>query len=300
MKNDHPVLPYLLLILAACLWSGNIITGRAMHDDIPPLTLTFLRWTLSFIILLPLCLGKFREDLPVIRRHWKWLLLISASGIAIFHSFVYTGLSQTTAINAGLMMASSPIIIPIIAYLIHRDGPSTMQSLGIVASLIGVGIIITRGDPAVLGNLTFNPGDLWILAAMPVWGFYTVLLKGRPKELSSRAMMLTITGMGSLILLPFYVWEFSKLGGIAFSTPNVVSIAYVSMVASVIAYFAWNKGVAELGAIKSGQFLQVIPVCTVLLAMAFLGETLQPFHFAGIALIVGGIVLSSRKSRTTS
>ena len=295
MGNDHPVLPYLLLTLAACTWGGNIVLGRAMHGDIPPMALTFFRWSVSFVILIPLTQGKFREDWALVRRHWKWLVLVSASGVAVFHGFVYTGLTSTTAINAGLMMATGPIIIPAIAFLLHRDKPTMLQAAGIAASVFGVGIIIIRGDLSVLGSLTFNPGDLWVLAAVPMWGFYTVVLKDRPAGLSSRALMLAITGLGSLMLAPFYVWELANLGGIAVNGPNLLTIAYISVFASVIAYFAWNKGIADVGSIKAGPFLHMTPVCAALLAMVFLGETLQPFHFPGIALIAAGIALTTWK-----
>lgn len=299
MKDDHPVLPYLLLTLAACTWGGNIVLGRAMHGDIPPMALTFFRWSVAFIVLIPLTLGKFRDDFGLLLRHWKWLVLLSASGVAIFHGFVYTGLNSTTAINAGLMMATSPVIIPAIAFLIHRDRPTRLQSFGIGASLLGVGIVITRGDFGVLGNLTFNPGDLWILFAVPMWGFYSVILKDRPQELSSRALMLAITGLGSLMLVPFYAWEFSTLGGIALNGPNLLTILYISVIASVVAYFAWNKGVADVGAIKAGPFLHVIPACAMVLAIVFLDETLQAFHFPGIALIGLGIALTAFKTKPT-
>ena len=300
MKGDHPVLPYLLLMLAALTWGGNIVMGRAVHGDIPPIALTFFRWSVAFIVVLPITLGKFRQDLAIVKANWKWLMLVSATGVAIFHSFIYTGLNSTTAINAGLMMATSPILIPVVAFLIHRDKPTRMQALGILASIIGAGIIITRGDPTIIKTLTFNRGDLWILTAVPMWGIYSVMLKDRPAQLSSRALMFSITALGSLMLAPFYVWEYSNFGGVAINADNLMAVGYVSIFASVIAYFAWNKGIEFVGAIKAGPFLHIIPVSATLLAIAFLGETLQPFHFPGIGMIVLGIGLTTVKRKVTA
>lgn len=300
MKNDHPVAPYLLLALAACTWGGNIALGRFMQGDIPPLALTFFRWSVAMVVLLPFTCRKFLNDLPIIRRYWKWMVVASATGVAIFHSFVYLGLTGTTAVNAGLMMATSPIIIPGIAYLVHRDKPTGRQVIGIIASVLGVGVIITRGDVSVLAELTFNRGDLWVLAAVPMWGLYSVILKDRPQGLSSRALMLVLTSLGTLMLTPFYLWEVSRLGGFVVNAPNLMTIAYISLVASVIAYFAWNRGVADVGAIKAGPFLHMIPACAIVLAISFLGETLQSFHIVGLALIGGGIVTTSLKSRVTA
>ncbi len=295
MKSERSILPYLLLTLAAFAWGGNIVVGRAVHGDIPPMAMTFFRWSVAFVIVLPLTFRKFRQEITIVQAHWKWLVLVSATGVAIFHGFVYTGLTSTTAINAGLMMATSPIIIPVFAFLIHRDKPTASQALGVIASLIGVGIVISRGNPHIVGNLTFNPGDLWILTAVPMWGVYSVIQKNRPQELSSRTLMLSITALGSLMLLPFYLWALSNQGGIIINFENLMTIAYISVFASVVAYFAWNKGIAAVGAIKAGPFLHVIPVSATLLAIVFLDETLQPFHYAGIGVIAFGIALATLK-----
>jgi drug/metabolite transporter (DMT)-like permease len=299
-KQDHPALPYLLLVLAIATWAGNFVVARYMRGEIPPLTLNFLRWSGAFVVLLPLCLGKFRADVAILKRHWKWVLLMAASGVGIFHSFVYTGLQTTTVLNAGLMMAVCPIIIPGIAYLIHGDRLTMRQSMGIVASVIGVVVIITRADPDLLLSLSISTGDLWFLAAVPMWAFYSVIIKDKPQGLSSRAMMLAITGVGTLMMLPLYLWELNRLGGIPINVSTVVSVAYVSVFASVLAYFAWNKGVGDVGAIKAGPFLHLMPVFSALLAMTFLGERLEPFHFPGIALIMLGIALTTWKGRVTS
>jgi drug/metabolite transporter (DMT)-like permease len=299
-RQEHPAFPYLLLVLAIATWAGNFVVARYMRGEIPPLTLNFLRWSGAFVVLLPLCLGKFREDVGILKRHWKWLTLMAASGIVIFHSFVYTGLQTTTVLNAGLMMAVCPIIIPGIAYLIHRDRLTMRQSMGIVASVIGVVVIITRADPELLLSLSISTGDLWFLAAVPMWAFYSVIIKDKPQGLSSRAMMLAIAGVGSLMMLPLYLWELDRLGGVPINMATTVSVAYVSVVASVIAYFAWNKGVGDVGAIKAGPFLHLMPVFSALLAMIFLGERLEPFHFPGITLIVLGIVLTTWKGKVTS
>lgn len=299
-KQEHPAFPYILLVLAIATWAGNFVVARYMRGDIPPLTLNFLRWGGAFVVLLPLCLGKFREDAAILKRHWKWLLLMAASGIVVFHSFVYTGLQTTTVLNAGLMMAVCPIIIPGIAYLIHRDRLTRRQFMGIVASLIGVVFIITRADLDLLLSFSISTGDLWFLAAVPMWAFYSVIIKDKPQGLSSRAMMLAITGVGTLMMLPVYLWELDRLGGISINVGTTVSVAYVSVFASVIAYFAWNKGVGDVGAIKAGPFLHLMPVFAALLAMIFLGERLEPFHVPGIALIVLGIVLTTWKGRAVT
>jgi len=289
--------PYLLLVLAIATWAGNFVIARYMRGDIPPLTLNFLRWSGAFVILAPICWARLRRDIAILKRHWKWIFLLAASGIAVFHSFVYTGLQTTTALNAGLFMAACPIIIPGLAFLIHRDRLTGRQMAGIAASVAGVLVIVTRADLSLLASLTFAPGDLWLLAAVPMWAFYSVLLKDRPEGLSARAMLLAVAGTGTLMMLPAFLWEMNRLGPIQLNAANAVTVAYVSLFASVIAYFAWNRGVGDVGAIKAGPFLHLMPVFSAVLAMIFLGELPRPYHLPGIALIASGIVLTAWRGR---
>lgn len=294
-NSDRSLRPYLLLALSSAIWAGNFVIARAMHGDIPPLTLNFFRWTAAFILLAPFAFRSLLAELGVLGSNWKWLLMMAASGAVLFHSFVYTALASTTAINAGLMIAVCPIIIPGIAWLIHRDRPSGRQMVGIAASLAGVVVIISRADLSVLASLTFQPGDLWMLAAVPMWAFYSVILKDRPAGLSANTLVLSIAGLGALMAAPLYVWELGTGRGMEINAANMATIGYVAVFASIVAYFAWNRGVADIGAIRAGPFLHLLPVFSGLLAMVFLGEMIEPFHIPGIALIVTGIWLTTRR-----
>jgi len=164
--------------------------------------------------------------------------------------------------------------------------------MGIALSLVGVAVIIVRGDPAVVAGLAFAPGDLWMLASVPVWSVYTVLVRRVPIGLPPLAMILAIAAMGLVPLAPAYAWEIATVGGIAVNVANLVSIGYVSLFASVIAYICFNRAVGEVGATKGGLFLYLMPVFATLMAIVLLGEQLRLFHAAGIALIVGGIYLT--------
>lgn len=294
-KAGHPARPYLLLVLATAIWAGNFVIGRAMHGDIPPLTLNFFRWSAAFVLLAPFAIRTVLAEREVLKRHWKWLVLLTGSGVVLFHTFVYTALQTTTAINAGLMIAATPIIIPGVAWAIHRDRPSARQMAGIAASVAGVMVIISRADLGVLASLTFQPGDLWMLAAVPMWAFYSVILKDRPAGLSASTLVLSIAGLGALMAAPLFLWERSAGLVMEINAANVLTIGYVAVFASIVAYFAWNRGVADIGAIRAGPFLHLLPVFSGLLAMLFLGEMIEPFHIPGIALIVTGIWLTTRK-----
>ena len=294
LKVDSTTLSYLLLAMSSAIWAGNFVVARAMHGDIPPLTLNFYRWGVALIVLAPFAIRSVIADWPVLRQHLKWLLALTMSGVVLFHSFVYTALQTTTAINAGLMIAVIPIFIPGVAWVIHRDRPTARQMAGIVASIAGVLVIISRADLDVLASLTFQAGDLWMLAAVAMWAFYSVILKDRPDGVSAKTLVVSIAGAGVVLTAPLYLWELGRGLTMDINVANLVTIGYVAVFASIVAYFAWNRGVAEIGSIRAGPFLHLLPVFSALLAMAFLGERVEIFHIPGVALIVTGIWLATR------
>jgi drug/metabolite transporter (DMT)-like permease len=298
LRTGRPIpTPYLLLVVATLCWAGNFVVGRVVHADIPPIALAFWRWAVAGAALLPFAAGPLWDCRSVALKHWRLLVVLAATGVVLFHVLVYASLRSTTATNAALIMATLPVIVPVISLLLDGVGVTRRQALGIVTSLIGVAVIIVRGDPAVLAGFRLAPGDLLMLLAVPMWALYTVLLRRLPATLPPLAMLLAITVIGLVLLLPAYVWEFLAVGGIALQPANVVSIAYVGLFASVISYICWNRAVGQVGANKAGQFIHLMPVFSTLLAILFLGEVLQPFHFAGIALIGAGIYLTTSARR---
>ncbi len=285
--------PYLLLAASALFWGGNFVLGRAVAGEIPPISLNFWRWSSALVVLLPFTLAGLWRHRAVVAAHWRVLLLLAVTGVGAFHSFIYLALASTTAINASLFMAAIPVIIPVFSLILDGEVLSRRQGLGIAASLAGVVVIIGRGDPGALAALAFNPGDLWMLAAVPLWALYSVLLKRRPMALPDTVFLTCIIGLGVALLLPAYLWELSARGGIALSADNLMAIAYLGVFASVVAYVFWNRGVGQVGASRAGPFMHLVPVFAAAMAVVFLGETPRLYHLGGIALIAAGLVLAS-------
>lgn len=286
--------PYLLLALTALFWSGNFIVGRLLRDDVPPLALNWWRWAVAFVLFLPFVWGTPRRQWHLALRHWRYLLLLSASGIACFHSLLYIGISETTAVNAGIIMSVSPVMIVLLSWLLFRDRITAVQGVGVLVSLAGVLLIVSRGDPAVLESLSFNPGDFWVLLATASWGLYSVLLKRKPPELEPRPMIAAIMLCAVLMVTPLHLAEAMLFRAPNFTPAAILGILYVAFFASTLAYICWNRGVAEVGANKAGLFMHLIPVFSAILAFAILGERLGLHHLGGFALILGGIVLAAR------
>src|SRR5258706_12346076 len=183
---------FLLLALANLFWSGNWIVGRALRDAFEPASMNFWRWTVATLALAPFALAGLRVKLPLLRRHAVILLLLALSGVAVFQTLVYLGLRSTTAVNAVLLNSSMPLFMLLCSWAIERERASPRQIAGMLISLAGIGVILSRGDAHAFLQLELHAGDAWILLAMPVWGIYSVLLKRRPADLYALAFLFVI------------------------------------------------------------------------------------------------------------
>ncbi|NQU62420.1 MAG: DMT family transporter [Rhodospirillales bacterium] len=286
---------FLLLALATLCWAGNFVLGRAMYAEIPPFTFNFWRWFGAMLILAPFVAPSAWQHRQAIRSHWRILTVLALLGITVFNSLAYTALNTTTAVNAALIVASLPVVIMILSFVIYRDRITRRQGVGLALSLVGVVIIVIKGDWAVLAALDVNAGDIWMTVGVFVWALYCVLLRDRPKDLPPLVFLFAITVIGVAFLAPIYGLELAVKGGIALTLDNLLSLAYVSVFASVVAYIAWNRGVAEVGANRAGFFSHLMPVFATILAVVLLNESLFAYHAAGVGLIGSGLALATIK-----
>ncbi|HYG89771.1 MAG TPA: DMT family transporter [Azospirillum sp.] len=286
--------PWLLLMLPPLFWAGNFVLGRAVAGAVPPVALAFWRWVVGALILLPFAWPHLRHDLPVLVRHWRIVLLLSAVGIAVFNTFAYIGLATTTALNGVMIQSVMPVLIVGISFLFFRDTVTWLQALGIAVSLAGTLTLVSRGDPTALAGLRFNSGDLWIFAAVTSYAAYTALLRRRPNVHGFSFIVVTFL-LGALMLLPFMLMEAVQGRPLAINVTSLASIGYVAVFASILAYICFNRAVLLLGANRTGLSIHLIPVFGSILAILFLGERPQWFHAAGIVLIAIGIVLATRR-----
>ncbi len=289
------VSPYLLLALAPFFWSLNWIVGRAVHHDVPPMAMTFFRWLFAIAILAPFALPHVVREWPVVRAHWRRLLVLGAIGIGSHNALAYLGLNYTTATNGVILNSFIPVMIIAIAWIFLRERLTGVQLAGVAVSLGGVLAIIARGSPEALLGLRFNGGDLLIVLSMAMWSAYTILLRWRPRELSTLSFLMVIAVIGDACMLPLWLAERALGREVAWSAATFAALGGVALFSSVLAHLAWNRGVEQVGAQVAGLFVHLMPVFGVLLAWIFLGERLAPFHVVGIGLILTGIGITSRK-----
>jgi drug/metabolite transporter (DMT)-like permease len=285
---------FLLLALANLFWSGNWIAGRALRDAFEPATLNFWRWSVAVLVLAPFALPALRGKTALLRRHAGILLLLALTGVAAFQTLVYLGLRSTTAVNGVLLNSSMPLFMLLCSWAIERERASARQIAGMLISLAGIGVILSRGDPQTLLRLELHAGDAWILLAMPVWGIYSVLLKRRPPGLGALEFLFVLSVAGMLMLAPAAAYDALQSSSAPLGMPQVLGVLYMGLAASVFAFICWNRGVAIVGANAAGFTIHLLPAFGTLLAIFFLGEAFAGFHAAGIATILVGVLLATR------
>jgi drug/metabolite transporter (DMT)-like permease len=287
------LLPFLPLVLASLFWSGNWVVGRALRDEMPPVAMNFWRWTGAAIMLAPFVLPRLAGRWHIVRSHWRILAVLGGTGAALFQVLVYLGLGMTTTVNAVLMNSSVPLFIILCSFWLEREHATLRQIIGILISFAGILVIMKRGDLATLLQFNFNRGDAIILAAMPVWGVYSVLLKRRPHDLDGLEFLFVLALSGIICMTPFFIAENVFVRSGILTTTTVGAVIYVSLFSSVLGYICWNKGVAAVGANRAGFTIHLLPAFGTVLAIIFLDEHFHLFHFIGFATILVGVGLAT-------
>lgn len=280
---------------ANLFWAGNIVLARGLAGQVPPVSLAYWRWTGAFIISVGFAWPALKSDLPVMLRHWKMMLMLSATGIASYNTMSYIGLTSTTALNVLLLQSATPLIIIVWGYLLFREMPTVRQGLGVLVSLAGVAAIAGHGSLQVLARLRLNRGDLWVLAGLLIYAFYCVSLRKRP-PVRPLSFLVAAMGIGSVMMLPFMLWEVVGGATIHGGLFSYAAIAYTAVLPSFVAYLLFNRGVELIGAGRAGQSMHLMPLFGSILAVVFLHESFQVYHAFGIAMIAAGILLASIRS----
>ena len=299
INNKSIIFAFILLIASSLFWSGNFFTGMiASLYDLTPFKLSFLRWSLAFLLLLPFTYRKIILDFSKYKKNLPYLIITSILGVTIFNSFTYLSLQTSMVINSSIMASITPLLIIFFSWLIFKTQTYFMQFFGIILSIIGVLLIISKANFNNLINLDFTIGDLWMLAAVFSWGLYSVLLKKIDSTLSQLATLEVMIFIGLIFIFPFYFFESLNNSFLPKDSNEILMITYVAIFASITSFFAWNKGVSIVGANKASLFLHLIPVFSSMWAILFLGEIFSFFHLLGTVFIIFGIILSNVNRKT--
>ena len=286
---------YIFLILTTLFWSGNFIVGKAASlFEIPPFTLNFYRWTFAWLILAPFTLPELIKKKDYILANIKLIIILGITSITIFNSIVYYSLNFTQVISGVLMISTIPVMIIFFCWVFKIEKTNIYQILGVIFSLLGVIIIITKADLTILLNLNFNKGDLWMVVAMFSWAMYSALLRKKKFDLTQLSLLQTIISAGLIFLLPAYLIEVALGYRVNIHLPFVLTLAYVVFFPGLASFIFWIKGIAIIGSNRAGIFLHLMPIFSTIMAIIIFDEQFMNYHLIGAFLIISGIILSSK------
>ncbi len=286
--------PYLLLSITALCWAGNAIVGRLAAGHIPPVTLSFLRWSLAFLIILPFAWKHLKRDWAAIHARLGTMIVLSVTGIGAFNTLQYWALEYTQALNTLLLQSAGPLFVAMWSLILLGIRLTPAQASGIALSLTGVLVILLHGDLTTLSNIELNRGDLIFTVALAIFGLYSVLSLKRPKIHGLSFVGFTF-GCGAACLIPLLIWELLSRPLMQLDAMNLLTLFYVAVFPSTLAYLCFNRGVQLIGANRAAPFFHVVPVFGSAMAIVFLGERPQLFHIIGFALVLTGVFVASRK-----
>lgn len=289
MPLSNRVKSVLLLSGAVLFWSGNNVVAKAIIGQIPPFSFTFLRWLIASLLLLPFTWTYVRRDWRKAARSWVRLLLIALLGICAFNTLLYMAVQTTSAVNVGLITSLFPVFIALFSWLILNIRVTPVQIVGMFISFTGIILVIVHGDLSTIATLEFVDGDLWMIMGILCGSIYPVLLHDKP-DIHPLSLLMIIILLGMLVSLPLYLVDLLQGRYIHLDGNAVAGLLYIALFPSILAYMLWNRGIEMVGANRAGLYLNLIPILTAIMAALFLGESLRWYHFAGLFLVICGMV----------
>lgn len=288
---------HVLMVLAVAIFGLNYVVGRWAAGQVPPYTLGFTRWTMGALILLPFAWAHLRRERAEIATNWKLLALAGFLMPFMGAGVAYIALTYTTAINAGVIQISLPVMVVILSYFFLGERASRIQWLGAAGAIAGVLYMIARGKLSVLLGLDFNVGDAIMIACNLGLAGYGIAVKRLPYRFNPLSLLFIVCAVGALCHLPFFAWEVASGQLPVPGTTALVSLAFVALFPSVVAILFWNFAISRLGPSRAGFYLYLTPVFAAAFAIPLLGESLGSYHIIGAALIVAGVTVSTRKAK---
>lgn len=293
-KLSSKISDYLVVAVTPLCWAGDVVLAKGAVGSIPPFSLAFWRWFVAFLLLFPFALPYIKKDWLVAKEKLLMLFLLSVLGISVFISLIYTSVLTTTAINVALIQTIMPVAIVSNCYILYREKVSVQQLFCLCGCFIGVCLVILQGSVANIFAMSFAFGDILMLIATMMYGLYSALLQKKAPSIHPVSLLTILAGLGALALLPVHLFEIGIKGGFLVTNATILRVLYAAVFPSIVAYFCWMRGIATIGANKTGMFINLLPVYAAVLAAVFLGEAFKWFHLVGMAIIVSGMFAFNR------
>lgn len=286
-----------LAVLATLIWSGNFVVARGVIHQIPPISLAFYRWTTGTLIIAPFAWNSLKRELPLLKQHWKYWLLISFFGITVYNTLIYVAGRYLPAVNLALIgTTSSPVMSIILAALILKEAIKPLRIAGLIICFIGILLLLSQGSWSRLIHFHFTPGDWWILLAALCFAVYNIMVRKKPQGVSSFSFLFITFFLGTLMLIPAFVVEHASTAAVVWSPSLLLTIGYLGLGNSVLSFLFWNASIARLGAGRTALFGNLIPIFSSIEAVLILHEPITVIHLISGLLVIGGLLIANLRS----
>ena len=291
-KNSY--LPFLLLFIQPIFMASNLVVARGGIEYVPPISLAFWRWVFVFLILLPFTYFSLKKNYTIIKKEYKKLFFLGAMGCGVCGAFPFLAGETTSVANMGIIYTSSPIFIILISGIFFNEKINLMKIIGLISCLVGVFIIIIKGDLNLLMNLNFTIGDLWMLAAAIGWALYSIYLFYWKTNLPIFQRFTLIAFFGVVSLFPFYITEEIIFERTLFNSDFFIWVIFAAVSPGIIAFTLYTHVQKTLGASLTGFTLYIFTIYAAIYGFIFFDEKLEPYHYAGTLLVFFGVYLAKK------
>ncbi|MFT5448735.1 MAG: drug/metabolite transporter (DMT)-like permease [Gammaproteobacteria bacterium] len=284
---------YLLLSVTTFFWAGNAVAGKIVAGLVTPVTMTFLRWTLAALLVLLLARKHLRRDMSALMRQWPLVFGLGALGFSAFNLLLYSALNYTTAINVTIEQSAMPVTIMLVNFIAFRQRIRALQCVGVVATIVGVVVTASHGDPWLVIAQGMNVGDALMLGTVLLYSGYTVALRYKP-AVHGLSLMAGMCVSAWLFTSPFFAYEVIEKG---FEWPVATAwgaIIFAATGPAIVSQLFFMRGVELIGSNRAGVFINLVPIFGAVLAVLILNEDFQAFHLLALVLVLGGIAVAER------
>ncbi len=278
---------------ATIIWAGNFVVARALADSIPPCQFNFGRWVIALAVILPFSLRYLRDDWKALRRHCAYLSLMALLGVTLMNTFVYKAGQTTASLNMALIMPATPAVILLLSRMVYGEPITLRRLVGMLAAMVGILVLISRGEWRNLAGLHINSGDLWTLGCMACFALYSLFMRQRPRQISSLGFNTLVFGLGIAYAVPCVALEALLLPLPALTLQVFIGLVYAGLGCSAVAFWLWTIGIDRIGPVRAGIIYYSLPLFTGVESVFFLHENVTLIQVCGGICIIGGICVAT-------
>jgi len=296
--NKQVQIGTILAIIACVIWSGNFIASRYSIQIAGPISLAFFRWTVATLTMLPFAFKNFKKEKEIFKNNLSYFFWMALVGVAVYNTMIYQAGHSTTAINMALYGSIiHPIVATLLAAWLVQEKLHWKSIAGIALGVIGIIVLLSKGDINTLLHFKFATGDLWMIGAGFCFGSYNVFVRKKPIGISNNSFLLVIFAIGTVLLLPFALYEMNYVQPVIFNKEFLFIVLYLGIGNSTIAYLLWNMAIHRLGSAKTALFGTLVPFLSSIEALFILNEQFTVFQIISGVIIVSGIVINTWPSK---